>query len=235
MMGGEGSGAAPSAGSAGTGQMPSEGGAEGEPMTGDGGADEGTGGAPPEPPEPVCGNGKLEGTEECDDGGHAGKDGCSANCEVVCSDFDDEESEAVESADGHCYNGYDSADFEGAQAACAELGGHLATISSAAENEIAAGFVNNSKFIGGFEALDAELIDERDGSKGTYQWVTGEAFDYENWGQEQPDQDARRCSGGFTGDWCYSHCASMDGAGNWRAQRCDLEDGYVCEWEPAGD
>jgi cysteine-rich repeat protein len=39
--------------------------------------------APPDcsvPPPPDCGNGTLEGTEECDDGGTASGDGCSATC-----------------------------------------------------------------------------------------------------------------------------------------------------------
>jgi cysteine-rich repeat protein len=34
------------------------------------------------PPPPVCGNGTLEGVEECDDGGVAAGDGCSPACEL---------------------------------------------------------------------------------------------------------------------------------------------------------
>lgn len=33
------------------------------------------------PPAPVCGNGTVEGAEECDDGNTASQDGCSAMCE----------------------------------------------------------------------------------------------------------------------------------------------------------
>src|SRR5262249_27278979 len=41
--------------------------------------------APPDwavPPPPTCGNGTVEGTEECDDGNNTNGDGCSATCEL---------------------------------------------------------------------------------------------------------------------------------------------------------
>lgn len=231
VLGGQANGAAPSAGSAGsagTGPQTGDGGANAEP-TGMGGMADGMGGQPPEPdpPEPVCGNGKREGTEECDDMGHEGEDGCNANCEVVCSHFGED---AVKSADNHCYQGYDEADFVGAQEDCIERGAHLVTISSADENEIAAGFIDNSKFIGAFEMIDA-----MDDSAGSYEWVTGEPFAYENWEEDQPDRDWARCNGTYSGDYCYSHCAVIANDGTWNDTLCDIEDGYICEWEPAGE
>jgi cysteine-rich repeat protein len=189
----------------------------------------GVGGSAEPPVEPECGNGKLEPGEECDDGGLDDGDGCNEACEVDCSDFGED---AVESDDHHCYNGFDEADFEGAQQDCEDRGGHLVTISSDAENDIAQSFVVQSKFIGGFE--DVELMDP---SAGTYQWVTGEPFTYQNWDEEedQPDRDGTRCSSfGPVSQQCYEHCARMLGNGLWDDQRCDLEDGYICEWEPAG-
>lgn len=37
-------------------------------------------------PQQVCGNGIVEGLEQCDDGGTVGGDGCSATCQVChCS------------------------------------------------------------------------------------------------------------------------------------------------------
>ena len=222
--GGEASGPAPSAGSAGsagTGQQTGDGGADSEP-TGMGGM----GGEPAEPPQPVCGDGKRQGDEECDDMGQEGEDGCNANCEVVCSHFGED---AVKSADNHCYRGFDEADFEGAQADCIERGAHLVTISSADENEIAASFVDNSKFIGAFEMVD-EMVD----SEGTYEWVTGEPFAYKNWEEGQPDRDRAIC-GSYSLSYCYSHCAVIAPDGTWNDTLCSVEDGYVCEWEPAGD
>lgn len=209
---------------AGTGEPVGDGGTGTDP-TGLAGADDGGG----LPVEPECGNGKLEGDEECDDGGHVGEDGCTAECRVLCSDFG---LGTIESEEHHCYNGYDQADFEGAQQDCMDRGGHLVTISSDAENDIAQTFVSYSKLIGGFEQVD--LMSE---AAGTYQWVTGEPFTFTNWDEEnnEPDRGGARCS--FSrpiGRQCYEHCARMTADGLWTDQRCDLEDGYICEWEPAG-
>lgn len=42
---------------------------------------------PPPPPPPVCGNGKIEGEEECDDGNNVDGDGCSKDCKhEICGD-----------------------------------------------------------------------------------------------------------------------------------------------------
>lgn len=194
------------------------------------GAADGAGGqGEPEPPaEPECGNGILEAGEQCDDSGHAGQDGCDAACKVVCANFGED---AAESEDHHCYNGYDAADFAGAQADCIERGGHLATISSAAENKIARSFVNNSKWLGGLEDVGTAVK-----GTGSYAWLTGEPFTYTNWSQGEPDQAKVRCgeSNNPSSASCYEHCLSMDGDGTWSDARCELSDGYVCEWEPAG-
>lgn len=40
-------------------------------------------------PGQVCGNGKLEGEEECDDGNFVGADGCENNCDVTCKSAGD--------------------------------------------------------------------------------------------------------------------------------------------------
>ncbi len=194
------------------------------------GASDGAGGKaePPKPLEPVCGNGKLEAGEECDDAGHAGEDGCTA-CQVVCSDFGEG---TLESEDHHCYNGYNAADFEGAQQACQERGAHLATIRSSAENKLARSLVDNSKWIGGFENVSPSAE-----GTGTYTWLSGEPFTYTNWASSEPDQGRYRCpgaSGPGSSEACYEHCVSMTGDGTWADQPCDLYDGYVCEWEPAG-
>jgi cysteine-rich repeat protein len=190
------------------------------------GSPDGAGGmGEPEPPvEPSCGNGKLEAGEQCDDAGHAGQDGCDPMCKVVCANFG---ADAAESEDHHCYNGYDSADFEGAQEDCVERGGHLATISSAAENKLARTFVNNSKWLGGHEDVSVTMK-----GTGNYAWLSGEPFTYTNWAQGEPDQAKVRCDSSI--QTCYEHCVSMDGDGTWTDARCDVTDGYLCEWEPAG-
>ena len=176
------------------------------------------------PTEPECGNGILEAGEECDDAGHTGLDGCSAACQVVCTNYGQD---ALESDDHHCYNGYDQADFTGAEKACADRGAHLATISSAGENAIAATFVNNSKWLGGFEDVDAAIE-----GAGKYEWIDGEALSYTNWALGEPDRARVRCASNML--QCYEHCMAMQGNGRWADQRCEMVDGYVCEWEPAG-
>ncbi len=187
----------------------------------------GTGGKPA-PPEPVCGNGKRETGEECDDGGHEGKDGCSAACKVVCGDHGEG---AVKSEDFHCYVGFDQNAFEGAVADCKALGAHIVSITSAAENEVVSSLVRNSKWIGGFENVPLTSP-----GQGQYEWVTGEPFGYENWAEDEPDSAEYRCnSSGPIGPRCYEHCILMEGGGTWLDSRCDASDGYVCEWEPAGD
>ena len=200
-----------------------------EPLggAGAGGADNGAGaasGGSAEPPDPVCGNGVIEADEQCDGG--SGKTGCDEKCRVVCSDHGED---TVESEDHHCYRGYDADDFEGAQQACSKLGGHLATLASAAENELILEFIRESKFVGGFE--DVPLSSE---GNGAYKWVTGEPFQYTNWAEREPDRAASRC--GTLNDYgrCYEHCIAVTGDGSWIDQRCDRADGYVCEWDPPG-
>ena len=186
----------------------------------------GVGGEPTIEPA-VCGNGKLEPGEQCDDGGAEGKDGCDANCRVRCEDFG-----AKASADFHCYAGYDEADFEGARAACAARGAHLVTIESESENELVRGLVRSSKWIGAFE--DVPISSDQ---AGVHRWVTGAEVSYQKWGSGQPDRASSRCSrGGLLGNAsrCYEHCVFMQSDGTWADARCDEVDGYVCEWEPQG-
>jgi len=54
--------------------------------------------------EPVCGNGLLEGAEECDDGGTESSDGCSADCEIEAGWSCDGESTTCEDIN-ECSNG----------------------------------------------------------------------------------------------------------------------------------
>lgn len=192
--------------------------------TGDGGHD---GTEPPKPQEPVCGNGVIEMGEQCDDAGHAGQDGCNDDCQVVCSQYG---ADTLESADHHCYRGYDEATFQSAQQKCEALGAHLATISDAAENKLVQKLVNNSKFIGGWE--DVPLNSK---GQGAYTWVTKEPLSFTNWARNQPVQQGTFCADwGSVGGMCYQHCIAMMGDGMWVNERCDIPDGYACEWDPAG-
>lgn len=204
-------------------------GSAGQSMTPDpagmaGSNDGAAGSGEPQTPDPICGNGVIETGEECDDAKHAGPDGCSNDCQVVCSDWGPG---TLESADHHCYNGYDAATFDGAIAACEKRGAHLASISSADENKIARMFVNDGKWIGGREDVPLTMM-----GSGQYGWLTGEPFTYTNWAKEEPNHLEYHCEGGSYNSRCYEHCITILGDGSWADRKCDVSDGYVCEWEP---
>jgi len=101
---------------------------------------------------------------------------------------------------------------------CKKRGGYLATITSKEEQE----FINDliSKygkkecyFLGGYR-------------KGKWQWITGEDFNYKNWGPGQPD-NTREIDN-------YLMCVKK---GQWRANIEAAESygnhsfGYICEWD----
>lgn len=172
----------------------------------------------------MCGNGKLEPGEECDDGGHDGEDGCDADCKVVCSDFDHD---SVESADHHCFAGYDAFDYADAISACQERGAHLATITDADENELLGQLVNDGKWIGARDDVESGVK-----GSGTYTWLDGAALAYANWAPKEPNQQPYWCQVGER--TCYEHCVALLGDGTWADRPCNIVDGYVCEWDPAG-
>ena len=82
---------------------------------------------------------------------------------------------------GHRYQLYDMAmNWNDAAVYCEGLGGHLVTIASGEEQLIVEGLLSNGTknnyWLGGSVNAD-----------GNWAWVTGEAFVYENWANEQPD------------------------------------------------
>ena len=87
--------------------------------------------------------------------------------------------------------------WEEARAAAEAKGGHLATITSAAENKILLNLINNSKYwskdlghgvwLGGYQDANASAADEG------WHWVTGEKWKFTAWVTGNPDD------GGTTG------------------------------------
>lgn len=83
---------------------------------------------------------------------------------------------------GHVYSLYDELlEWQEAKTACENFGGHLATITSAGEQQAITNLLPAGKkvlyFIGGTD----------NGSEGNYKWITGESFSYTNWKTGEPN------------------------------------------------
>lgn len=180
----------------------------------------GTGGAAPS----VCGDGKVTGNEECDDGGKNNDDGCSKDCKITCSDFD--KNAKINPENKHCYwtIGSWSKTWEQQVGQCAQAGGHLVTISSEAENKFILQFHTgkNDLWIG---ATDGRMKSQQ--GAGTYKWITNEPFSYKEWASGEPN--AADC-----GYKCYEHCAVQRSDGLWNDVNCGAWNDAICEWEPPG-
>ena len=106
--------------------------------------------------------------------------------------------------------------WEEAKAACEAKGGHLVTITSPEEQKLIESLnTQNSKlWIGGYK-----------NSAGQWCWVTGEPWEYQNWGDGEPNN-----SSNVVAD---ESCVAV-----WPSKWNDLansntyeQSGYVCEWE----
>ena len=115
---------------------------------------------------------------------------------------------------------YDTLTWEEAKAACEAKGGHLATITSEKEQYLLelSNDKNQNLWIGGYKNAD-----------GQWCWVTGEPWEYENWGDGEPNNSSNVVAG--------EKCVAM-----WPEKWNDLangniyeQSGYICEWEATND
>jgi len=84
----------------------------------------------------------------------------------------------VNPANGHSYQRFDTAvDWPTAKNACASLGGHLATITSQAENDWIQSSFGTEVWLGGTD----------EAQEGTWKWITGEEWSYSNWYSGEPN------------------------------------------------
>jgi hypothetical protein len=124
---------------------------------------------------------------------------------------------------GHYYQRIDTAtSWLNAKAYCENLGGHLVTITSQAENDFiynALGVGHGTIWIGGFFDLPSNQ----------WRWVTDEPWVYQNWEAGQPDgynnQNYANFWGGHSGRW------DNDGPPDW-PNRYYV---FICEWGPTCD
>lgn len=132
-----------------------------------------------------------------------------------------EENASAEPTDRHKYEIFhDTLTWEEAKAACEAKGGHLATITSQEEQKMIESLnTQNSKlWIGGYK-----------NSAGQWCWVTGEPWEYQNWGDGEPNN-----SSNVVAD---ESCVAV-----WPVKWNDLansntyeQSGYICEWEASDE
>lgn len=122
---------------------------------------------------------------------------------------------------GHLYQYVSSGlTWANAQGACLTTGGHLVTLTTAAENTWVwnrFGTIDPTKsiWLGGTD----------EATEGRWKWVSGEPFDYANWVPGQPDnwndQDYM-----IYNPWYFPHYP-----GQWDDEHGDSVLPYICEWD----
>lgn len=109
-----------------------------------------------------------------------------------------------------------------AKAFCEALGGHLATLTTAEENEFVYRFMRDCGYLTAYFGLSDEA------RKGDWIWVTGEPFDYTNWHRGEPSRSGRERYGMYfykhtDGTWNDSHF--------YEDAEVDPGCSYICEWD----
>ncbi len=127
---------------------------------------------------------------------------------------------------GHCYWRVDTKDhWEDSADRCATAAGYLATIHSQEENDFVEDLVKDNSWIGG-----TDWKSEKDDGAGTYEWVTSEAWSYDNWDNGEPNSGWVWPCGGV--EACYEHCAIIQKNGKWDDKACGARDyESICELE----
>jgi len=131
---------------------------------------------------------------------------------------------------GHIYSLYnENLTWKEAESVCETMGGHLATITSADEQQVISNLLSGGKR--SFYLLGA--TDEV--TEGTFKWVTNEPFSYSNWNTGQPDN--------YNGNEDYLMAYNIGTeVGKWNdannehnliIEGKDFNDyGFICEVEP---
>ena len=109
-----------------------------------------------------------------------------------------------------------------AQVFCELLGGHLATLTTAEENDFVYGFMRDCGYLTAYFGLSDEA------RTGDWIWVTGEPFEYTNWHRNEPSRSAKERYGMYF----YKH---LDGTWNdshfYEYAEVDPGCSFICEWD----
>jgi cysteine-rich repeat protein len=185
----------------------------------------------------VCGDGftfnQGGGTEQCDDANGSSLDGCTTQCVsgVVCNvaQYPGGDGFSVDPTTGNCYVSFDGEQttWAAAETSCLGIGGHLVTITSAAEDAVVLAAQNPAEdpWIG--------ATDDANDTDSVFDWVTDELFGYTHYAAGQPDDDF-----GTGGNGECLHI--LNGLGEWNDTNCNFVGfvvGRICEVEktPCGD
>lgn len=136
---------------------------------------------------------------------------------------------------GHYYQVYDTPmTWDEAKAYCESLDGHLVTITSGAEQEFVESLIANGKkksyWLGGTDIAN----------EGTWEWITGEKFDYTNWREFMPDnwqnEDYlmmyKEMDPSYTGE-TFGRWNDLKSDGTCPGNSYFSKDifGFICEWD----
>ena len=144
--------------------------------------------------------------------------GCGSNTtERIKADFN-----------GHEYKFIDEdTTWKDARRNCAALGGHLATITSAEEQDfIESQFGSLCK--NGGPWIGAYSNGAYGGDKDDWRWVTGEEWSYTNWEEGEPNNTSGS-------EWFASLRASMTWNDLNNVDSSDSQRGYICEYDDLQD
>ena len=133
----------------------------------------------------------------------------------------------------HIYERYDyNLSWNEAKAFCEQKGGHLVTISDAAENDAIVNLLNGCPL--GYYHIGAT----DPGMTGNWSWITGEAFSYNNWDpQGEPSKGSGEYYAAIIGiAWPnnkqVSEWIDEPDRGGETGFYCFTNGGFVCEYEP---
>ena len=114
--------------------------------------------------------------------------------------------------DGHIFKLFSELKtWEEAEEFCEELGGHLATSTSAEKNEFLVNFANG-------KAVWLGTTDKE--TEGVWKWITGEELSYTNWNRGEPNDAGGR-----------EDYAELYASGYWNDMTATATRIFICEWD----